>query len=537
MENFDVSMYQYALERTSCLAKTNKTINFYGKAISRKRFIEEVDRIASYLQCTLNIKKGDNVVICLGNIPNAIISFYAINKIGAIANVLHPLVKDETLRNIYKEHNPKCFIMFDEFLKNYTIFNEISTPVIVCSALDYLPKFYRPFYHMYILKDVCHIKYGNNLIKYSSIKKGELLPVEIKGEDIAIYMHSSGTTGNSKTACQTNAAYNHLAHNLISAAYGDYISSDKQGMLMALPIFHVFGLGVCMHTTIACGAQVILMPKFSPTYAVFLMMLRPVTMISGVPNMYRKLAKHPFFRGPWLKKLVDCFVGGDKLDDELKASFEGACQKYGNNMKMAQGYGSTEAGIVLINLQNNQKEGSMGIPLEGCKIKILDDNLKEVPIGTIGNIYLTSNTMMKSYYDKSLNKDVLVDIDGETWLNTGDVGYIDETSHVYFKERKKRLIKISGINVFPTEIEDVVNEIDDVKVSCAVQGEKNKKPIIELYVQLKDGLKLDQEIENKIKGAIDKKLLKYSMPSKIIQIDKMPLTEIGKVDYKKIRQA
>ena len=534
MENFDVSMYQYALNRTSCLSDSNKMLNFYGKGITRKKFILEVDRIASYLQTTLKVGKGDNVVICLGNIPNAIICFYAINKIGAIANVLHPLVKDETLRSIYKEHNPKCFIMFDEFLHNYKLFDEIKIPVIVCSALDYLPLLYRPFYHMYIYKDVKDIEYRKNLIKYSYIRKGVLNPVEIKGEDIAVYMHSSGTTGNSKTACQTNAAYNHLAYNLISAAYGEYISSDKQGMLMALPIFHVFGLGVCMHTTIACGAQVILMPKFSANYGVYLMMMRPVTMISGVPNMYRKLVNHPLFKGPWLRKLVDCFVGGDKLDDELKEAFESACKKYGNSIKMAQGYGSTEAGIVLINLQNNQKLGSMGVPLNSCEIKILDDNMNALSYGEIGNIYLTSNTMMKTYYDKSLNKDTLVDIDGKIWLNTGDVGYQDETGHVYFKERKKRLIKISGINVFPTEIEDVVNAIEGIKISCAVQAEEDKKPIIKLFVQLNDGIEYDKNIEKKIRDEIDLKLLKYSMPKYIIPIEKMPLTDIGKVDYKNL---
>ena len=534
MENFDQSMYQYALDRTSCLKDSNKMLNFYGKAISRKKFILEVDRIASYLQTTLKVAKGDNVVLCLGNIPNAIICFYAINKIGAIANVLHPLVKDETLRNIYKEHNPKCFIMFDEFLHNYTLFNEIKTPVIVCSALDYLPYLYRSFYHMYIYKDVKDIEYRKNLIKYSYIRKGVLNPVEIKGDDIAVYMHSSGTTGNSKTACQTNAAYNHLAHNLISAAYGECVSSDKQGMLMALPIFHVFGLGVCMHTAIAHGVQVILMPKFSARYGVYLLMMRPVTMISGVPNMYRKLVKHPLFKGPWLKKLVDCFVGGDKLDDELKEAFESACASYGNNIKMAQGYGSTEAGIVLINLQNNQKQGSIGVPLESCEIKILDDKMKALPSGDVGNIYLTSNTMMQSYYDKTLNEGTLLEIDGKMWLNTGDVGYQDETGHVYFKERKKRLIKISGINVFPTEIEDVVNNIEEIKISCAVQGEKDKKPIIKLFVEMNKGITYNQDIEKKIKDEINLRLLKYSMPSEIIPIEKMPLTDIGKVDYKKL---
>ena len=534
MENFNLSMYDYMLNRTSCLPMTNKMLNFYGKAIDRKTFIQEVDKIASYLQ-SIGIKKGDNVVICLGNIPNAIISFYAINKIGAIANVLHPLVKDETLYAIYKEHKPKCFIMFDEFFKNYTLFDNVDINVIVCSALDYLPAFYRPFYFGYIYHNIKDIKYTENIVKYSKIKPREVSKVEVKGDDIAIYMHSSGTTGNSKTACQTNMAYNKMAYNMYSAAYEKEVSSDKQGMLMALPIFHVFGLGVCMHTTLSYGAQVILMPKFSSTYAIFLMIFRPVTMISAVPNMCRKLVNHPCFKGPWLKKLVDVFVGGDKLDENIKQRFEDACLKYKNPMKVAQGYGSTEAGVIMINLQHNQKEGSIGVPLDGVEVMVLDDNNKIVEVNTIGHIYIKSQTLMKSYYDTSLNKDVLCEFNGAIWLNTGDMGYVDETGHVYFKEREKRLIKISGINVFPNEIEDIVNDIEEIKISCAVQGEKDNKPIIVLYVQLNKGFEYTDALEKKIKDIISKKLLKYSMPSKIIPIDNIPLTQIGKVDYKKLR--
>lgn len=534
MDNFNLSMLEYVLDRTSCLPSTNKMLNFYGKTIDRNEFLKEVDKIASYLQ-RIGIKKGDNVVICLGNIPNAIISFYAINKVGAIANVLHPLVKDETLREIYKVHKPKCFIMFDEFFKNYSIFDEIDVNVIVCSALDYLPKLYKPFYGLYILNNIKDIKYTKNIVKYSIITPGEVKDVKVSGDDIAVYMHSSGTTGNSKTACQTNSAYNHLAYNLIHSVYGDINFTDKEGMLMALPIFHVFGLGVCMHTTLACGAQTILMPKFSARYGVFLMMFRPVTIISGVPNMYRKLANHPLFRGPWLKKLRDCFVGGDKLDDELKEKFESGCRKYNNNMLMAQGYGSTEAGVVILNIQSNQQKGSIGIPLTDTEVKILDNNLKEVKNGENGIMYLRSTSMMQSYFDKSLNKDAFVEIDGKQWLNTGDVCSKDDTNHIYFKEREKRLIKISGINIFPNEIEEVVNSIDGIKVSCAIQGEKDKKPIIELYIELEKGVTYSKELENTIYNTISNKLLKYSMPSKIVVLDKIPLNDIGKVDYKKIR--
>jgi len=534
MTNFNSSMYEFILNRTASLGSSLRMLNFYGRKIRKGYFISEVDRIASYLQ-SIGIKKGDNVVICLSNIPNAIISFYAINKVGAIANVLHPLVKDATLREIYMEHHPKCFIMFDEFFKNYTLFNEIDTNVIICSALDYLPALYKPFYGAYILNNIKDIKYTNKIVKYSKIKPKEINEVEIKGEDVAIYMHSSGTTGNSKTACITNEAYNHLADNLIDSVYHKELTQDKDGMLMALPIFHVFGLGVCMHTTLAHAAEVIMMPKFSARYAIFLMAFRRVTIISGIPGMFKKLVSHPLFKGPWLKKIKDCFVGGDKLPNDVKEKFEAGCRLFGNTMKMDQGYGSTEAGVIILNVQSNQKEGSIGIPLKGTEVQILDKDLKKVPVGENGILYIHSSSMMKSYYDISLNKDILVDIDGKMWLNSGDVCSMDETGHIYFKEREKRLIKISGINIFPNEIEELVNTLDEIKISCALQGEKNSKPVVNLYVELNEKFELNGELEKKIMNLISTHLLKYSLPSNIYRIEKMPINEIGKVDYKKIR--
>ena len=175
------------------------------------------------------------------------------------------------------------------------------------------------------------------------------------------------------------------------------------------------------------------------------------------------------------------------------------------------------------------------MPLDGVEVMVLDDNNQKVDANTVGHIYIKSQTLMKSYYDTSLNKDVLCEFNGDIWLNTGDMGYVDETGHVYFKEREKRLIKISGINVFPNEIEDIVNDIEEIKISCAIQGEKDNKPIIVLYVQLNKGFEYTDALEKKIKDIISKKLLKYSMPSKIIPIDNIPLTQIGKVDYKKLR--
>ena len=529
--DFNQSMYNYMINRSSYLSDKNKMISFYGKDIDRKTFIDEVEKISSFLQ-HLGIEKGDNVVICLGNIPNAIISFYAVNKIGAIANLLHPLVKNETLQKINNEMKPKCFIMFDEFYNNYPIFKDIDTPVILCSALDYLLKPFVPFYALWTRKYKKGIKYSNKLIKYSSIEKCDGKSVEVNGDDVAIYMHSSGTTGESKTSVLTNEAYNHVADNLINAAYGGVQTTDKQGMLMALPIFHTFGLGVCVHTSLCYGTQSILVPKFNPTYVAFLMHIKPVSIIPCVPNMLRKLSKNILFKGKCLNKIVDVFCGGDKLPDDVKQNFENRCKKYGSNLKIAEGYGLTECGVCLINLQHSYKEGSIGKPLPGSKFIVLDENKNRLKVNEIGNLYISTNSMMKGYFKE--NNDVFTYIEGEKYFNTGDMGYMDKDNNVFFVDREKRLIKISGNNVFPQEIENIVNKIDKVNISCAVCFYEQGKPQIRLYVELKTGEELTQELKNEILNKINGSELKYSTPKEIVKIDKMPLNQIGKVDFKKL---
>ena len=522
---FNQSMYDYMINTTSCLPDANKMLSFYGKIIDRKRFIKDVENIAAYLQ-SIGVKKGDNVVICLGNLPSAVISFYAVNRCGAIANVLHPLTKDETLKKIENQMHPKCYIMFDEFYNSYSLFKDIDTNVILCSVLDYLLCLYKPFYGLYSAKRRKGIALSDKVVKFSKISATGFKKVDISGGDIAIYMHSSGTTGESKTACLSNAAYNHLADNLIRTAYDGKLKSGKEGMLMVLPMFHTFGLGVSLHASLCLGTRTILVPKFNTVYVSLLVKLSPVNIIPGVPNMFRKLAHCWLFNGRSLKKIIDCFCGGDKLPNDVKEEFEGKCQKAGSSLVIAEGYGLTECGVCLLNVQKEHKDGSIGKPVYGCDAKILDENDNEVEVGKIGYLYIKANSAMSGYY----NDDKIT----SEWFYTGDMAFVDEDKNVFFVDREKRLIKIAGVNVFPQEIENIVNEIKEVNLSCAKECVINNKKAIRLYVELKEGITLNDQIKDEINLSINNKLLKYSKPKEIIQIDKMPINAIGKVDFNRL---
>lgn len=529
----DMSMFDYFSENTARLDDKNKTIVFYGKYIKKGKFIAEVDRLGGFFQ-SIGIKKGENIILCLGNIPNAVICFYAINKIGAIANVVHPLISSNNLEKIASDMDSKAFIVFDEFLSRYPWLEEQEKAVLVCSASDYLPCVAKQVYPLIIAKKLKEIDYNSKLIKYSSIKKTGLssVPCKIFGDDTAVYMHSGGTSGQPKTVEMSNSAFNHLVENML-AHIGGCVLDDADGMLMALPIFHTFGLGICMHTILCLGGQCILMPKFDGKKACHLIKKYNCTYISGVPNMYSKIVNSGKFKGKKIAKIKSCFCGGDKLTKEVYDKFACQMNSVGRDLKISEGYGLTEACICAINKLDNYKFGSIGLAVKGSKFAVVDSQLNFLKPNEVGELALSCNTVMSRYYnDESATQETFfVDNDDVRWLLTGDMGYIDGDGFIFFVDRKKRLIKISGVNVFPQEIESVVNKVDGVRRCCVVSMQLNGKSFVKLFVQLVDKNADKIIIRQDIIFAIFDNLLKYCQPQEIEFIDEFPLTQIGKVDF------
>lgn len=537
MAKFDKSMYSYLVDETARLSDANKVWDFFGASIGIGEFKRIVNSFGGYLQ-SLGIGKGDNVILCLGNIPNAIVGFYAINSIGAVANLAHPLIPGEGLKKMSEDMNSKAFILFDEFFDKYPFLKDSDKPVVLCSASDFLPKLFKIPYRSYIRKKVKNIPYGSRIVRFSStLGKYEAKPIDVKGDDVAVYMHSGGTTGVSKTVMLSNDAFNHLADNAIDLIGGGV--DDKDGMLMVLPLFHNFGLGICMHTVLSGGGQAVMMPKFNPKGACRLIKRARVTYIAGVPSMYSKMIACGKFKGKMLKKLKNCYCGGEKISFELKKSFEKIMADNGNPIKLCAGYGLTEGGICCVNTMDIHKDNStLGKPIKNNRFAIMGDDNDFLPPGQRGMIVLACNTMMTGYYNApELDKEVFfIDDDGHKWLKTGDIGYIDDDGYVYFVDRIKRMIKISGINIYPQEIEDCVNAFDGVLRSCVIPYRESGKNFLKLYVVMEDGAVFDEDLERRLRKYISDNLLKYNMPKIIKRVDSLPLTQIGKVDFKKLQE-
>lgn len=484
----------------------NYRTTFYGDAYIyrfEKReiflFLKEVEKVAGSF-VAMGVKAGDNIAMSLPNCPQALVAMYAANRIGAAVSVHYPKSNPETFKKSLNLIKPKICLLSDI---NYFKYKKLvgDAKIVVCPVYTKL---------------------------YIGLKKSvKFEPYHSDGEDVAVYMHSSGTSGTPKTSALTNKNMNALVANMFDSINNHFAERDK--MLACLPLFHGFGLVATIHASLCARMTCCLLPNFSATKALWTMKHYGVTCINIIPNMLKKMIKKPNFAESF-KTVKFIYVGGDTLSEELVSAAEKKFSEAGLDLKITQGYGLTEmASVCTLNV--DCVKDSIGKPLKGVDIKIVDENLNEIEDGKVGEILLSGDQLMKGYVGESKNP--FVELDGKKWLKSGDLAAKDEDGNLFFKGREKRLIKISGINVFPIEIELVADSIDEVCCSCAVcKYDENSKPYIKLFVELKEGVILDDAIVKKIQDAIKTKLSRWNMPSQIEQLIEMPYTEMGKIDYK-----
>lgn len=491
---------------------------YYGRRFTTGQVFGDVASVATFLKHN-GVRKGESVIICLPNIAQAIVALYAINAVGGIANITHPKIGTDGLIRIAEKTETKWIFIFDRiYVKHRKELSANGIKSIVCRITDCMSgnKALRLTEPMLISKSA--VRYNSTLVKPSTFD------VEIKGEDVAVYLHSSGTTGDPKTVMLSNKAMNELAVNIY-----EFVGSPSDNtMLMTLPMFHGFGLGVCVHLLMMAG-RIVLLPVFKAREAVKLMRRHKINYMAVVPNMLRKLTEQKGFSGKKLKSLRMIFVGGDKLDETLRKRAVEIMKNSGSECKICEGFGLSETASVTHINTDCKDGGTVGKPIGGVKVKIINDG-KEVPAGEEGIIYIASKSMMNGYL--SGEEAFETDEDGEKWLNTGDIGYVDEEGYLYYKGRVKRMLKIGGVNIFPQEVESIAEEIEEVRNACAVRTEWNGKPALKLLVVLKGKNKLTPGLKQKISEEISSKIMPYAVPKYIEQAEELKLTGMGKTDYR-----
>ncbi len=532
-----MNCYDYLIESYKRNGDYPAAITF-GNKISLSQIVRETDAIAGYMK-HIGIKKGDAVTIFLPTLVHAFTSFYALNKVGIIANIVHPLTSPEGLLESIKFTDSKAIFMLDILMEKYAdAVNEANIPCIICSNSDYVSALLNVPFNVFEKVKGKGLNNFKNTVKYKNvIKIGSKVETQSTGssDDIAVYLHGGGTTGKSKTIMLSSFNINAIADKL--EPLDEDHEPGSECSLVVLPMFHAFGLAVAMHYPMTHGFTLLPMPQFSPEKANKTLKKYKVSFILGVPNMYKKMYEDPGFCGPHLKNLRLVFCGGDFLPEKFVKEFNKEIANNGGRGKLFRGYGLTEvASVCTVNNYKDVRAESIGKPLTGMTVEIWDEMKKQLPAGQTGEIVVKGETVMLGYYngDNTVRDDgVYTDKNGERWVLTGDLGHMDSDGFVYFTGRKKRMIIISGYNVYPADIENAVLEMPIVSEACAVQGYQKNKPCVKLCVVLAEGVNKEKAIDE-IQTYCKKHLARFSCPRKIEVFDSFPRTKMAKVDFMKL---
>ncbi|MBE6790074.1 MAG: long-chain fatty acid--CoA ligase [Ruminococcaceae bacterium] len=542
IESKNYNCYEFYLAATEKYGDY-KQAQHMDEMVMRSKFICDTEALACYFKKDLGLKRGDVYSIFVPSDIESFTAFYALNKLGVIVNFIHPLLPDEALIETVKESGSKGIMVLGLLgLKQHNVdaVNSLGLPILLCRCSDYASPAKKASAGMgeALLEKI--LGYKNATLYCDVVKKYEGRTVEgcvNNCDDIAVYLNGGGTTGKSKTIKLTNKAINENVHKL---GYIDHIEDPgEEAEIIILPFFHAFGLVVAGHMALCNAARIIPLMQFDAKLVLKLYKNNKVVGIGGIPNMFKKLYNTPGFDGPHLKQTRMMFVGGDDLSPAFLEAFNGMLERNGTSARLRQGYGLTEVGSVCcVNTNWVYKDGSIGKPLEGLRMEIWDDEHKPVPTGEVGEIVISGSTLMEGYFTEDGPKDagIYYDEEGTAWVLSGDLGYTDEDGFFYFYGRKKRVIIISGYNVYPVDIENLMDTLPFIKESCAVRGTSAEgKVLVRLYASLKT--KGDEEEYKKIiTEACAKNLNQFSVPREIVFMDELPHTPLEKVDFMKLEK-
>jgi len=520
-------------------------INYFGKKITFGQMFSKVEQ-ASQSLLLMGVRPGDVVTICMPNTPEAVIAFYACNNIGAVANMVHPLSAPEEIKHYLTETKSRVLIMIDiAYEKVEKVINEtLVHKVVVVSAKDSMPHLLQIGYQItrgYKIKKPSfmnhdYIRWSDFILRGFTYNKKCIH--NMQSDDVAVILHSGGTTGTPKGILITNYNFNALAIQC-DVAVSRLSPGDK--ILTILPNFHGFGLGVCIHCTLCMKVEVILMPEFDNKRFVSSIKKDHPNILAGVPTLWESMINNKEFDDTDLSFLKYVVSGGDYLTEALETKVNEFFRKHNASITLSKGYGMTESvAATCFTIDGANKPGSIGIPMIGNKYCICLPGTQEVlPLGEEGEICVCGPTIMKGYLDNEKETNMVLQRhkDGNIWLHTGDMGYIAPDGFIYFTQRLKRMIISSGFNVYPTQIEEVIERHPDV-LKCSVVGipHPHKMQVAKAFIVLKENLKATSKIKKEIKELCEDNLAKYSWPKEYEYRESLPKTLFGKVNYRELEK-
>ena len=511
-------------------------INYFGNEITYKKLFDDIEKTTKAF-ISIGVKKGEIVSFLAIDTPEIISAFYALNRIGAISNMIDPRSNSKALKNYFNEVNSNYIIALSNFrdkvleaipntnVKKIIEINAISSAPL---QLKLLAKLKEESYieNEFIITWKKFIEQGKNIKDFVEFKYEKEYPASI--------VHTGGTTGTPKGVVLSNDNFTAVVYETMNTP----LPLKRQNNFLNITVpFVAFGLGLGMHVPMCLGWKSTLIPNYSIDQMTKLMKKHKPQLVMGTQTYFEPLIDYKEYDFSNTKAML---TGGMPTKEEFEEKINATIKKNGGKFEISKGYSMTEASSMgTCSYNNANKIGSNGVPLSKTIVAAFKINSdEELKFNEIGEICLKTPTMMLGYYgnEEETKKIIKIHSDGEKWIHTGDIGYVDEDGFVYIKDRIKRMIIKSGFKIFPAEIENAILKHKNIK-SCSVVGmddeQDDKVPVA--FLILKDENVDINELKSELKEFIEKDGLPVYYEPKEFFIEKdFPITNVGKIDYREL---
>ena len=528
------------LARASRPRAKARAFEFLGATASYGDLTAAVDRFAGVLSA-LGLEARDRITVSLPTCPQAVIAFYAAAKIGAVPAFIHPLSTTPEIQKYLAISHSRVVLTLDAFYPSFAALpaDAALETLILTRIPDYLPLLKRPLFRLTKGRRIAAIPRDRRVRWWTEMMRNVAVApaTPAAADEPAAILYSGGTTGEPKGILLSHR--NFVSEGMQVAAWVGM--TDRDVVLSVLPIFHGFGLGALVNAPLMCGASIVMVPTFTPTVVAKLIRTKRPTLMAGVPTLYEALTADPSLRRADLSCLRAAFSGADSLPRPVKERFERLVAERGGHVRLIEGYGLTETVTGIMGMPLHEyRDGSVGVPLPDMLARICRPGSdQELPPGSEGEICVSGPAVMLGYLDApaATAEALHTDRDGSVWLHTGDIGLMDEDGFFRFTSRLKHMIKSSGFNVYPSQVEAVlyrhpaVAEAAVIGVPDQAQGER-----VKAFIVLRDPYTADEALSQELIAHCRNDLIRWACPREIEFRSDLPMTRLGKVDYTLLRR-
>ena len=534
----EATLYE-ALAATAARVPDAVAWDFFGRRSTYRELLSEVERCAAGF-AALGLSPGERILISMPTTPQGVIAFYAAIRAGAVPAMIHPLSTAVEITHYLDQTGARIAMTLDAFYGTLAA----ATPkqplehIVVARIPDYLPWLKAIGFKLTKGRHIPKVPPDPRVHGWNDLLdpgRPPARPSPAKPDDPAAILFSGGTTAWPKGILLSHR--NFIFEGKSAGAWCGLGEGDA--MLAMLPLFHGFGLAICVNAVFMMGGKAILVPQFTAAIAAERIRKDRPNVLVGVPTLFEALARDPSLRKADLSCITICFSGADTLPRDVKERFEQLVADRGGRVRLLEGYGLTEAvsGIMATPLEH-YREGSIGVPLPGMLATICrPGTIEELPPGEEGEICVSGPAVMLGYLDEpeATAQALRVHADRRTWLHTGDLGKRDDDGFFYFTVRLKRMIKSSGFNVYPAQVEAVLREHPQVEDACVI-GVPDPQQVerVVAFVVPKDRDGAGKALEHSIVAHCRERMIKWSCPREVRFVEAIPQTKVGKVDFREL---